>query len=139
MDTRKLVTAIAFSLFATTGFAQLVNLQEATPYKTAPSETGKQDLDSSNPVTDDITIYRTSGGINVVRWTTGKDQALEFLLQGSKDGVSFRVIKRVVATTSNTDLNIYEASDESGKGYTQFRVIHISTTGNYYSKSVSSR
>ena len=133
MGTRKLITTFAFMLLTATGFAQPDSF--AGPI-TGPSSV-QNDLHTSEYGKDDIRTFKNKEGNHIIRWNSSNRHALEFLLQGSIDGTNFRAIKRIIATSSGTGINSYEATVKGGKGYTHFRVIYINQTSNAYSKVVS--
>jgi hypothetical protein len=120
-------------LFTATGFAQLGSF---TGTLTGPSS-AQNYVHTSEYGADEIRTYKNKEGNHIIRWNSKNGQTLEFLLQGSVDGTNFRAIKRIIATSSGTGINSYEATVKGGKGYTHFRVIYINQASNSYSKVVS--
>ncbi len=118
MDTRKLITVLFFLLFTAPLFAQENNTPAVVISK------------------NDVTLFKNSKGHTVIQWKNSIQPALEFLVQASIDGGSFRAVKRIVAAPSNNN-NRYQTTDESGKNYKYYRILCIDVTGNYsYSKAV---
>jgi hypothetical protein len=120
-------------LFIATGFAQ--------PDSSAGTLTGPllayNYSHASEYGADEIRTYKNKEGNHIIRWNSRNGHTLEFLLQGSMDGTNFRAIKRIIATSSGTGINSYEATVKGDKGYTHFRLIYINQTSNAYSKVVS--
>ena len=119
MDTRKLITVIAFLFVATAGFAQ----------------TPQTKTNTFLSAVDEIMVHKNAYGKAVIEWSTESKPTLEFLVQGSVDGINFRAIKRVVASVDKAKKAAFQATDESDKGYVYFRIIAIDAAGHYsYSK-----
>jgi len=134
MDTRKLITVLALTLLSAACFA---NHTEQRELYSAPTLTR---LSQTDPSGDELKTYKNGNGATVVSWNAGKEQAMEFLLQGSTDGKNFRAIKRIEAAPLSSKHIRYESTDESDKGYTWFRIIRINAAGHFsYSKPVNAQ
>ncbi len=129
MDTRKLITVLAFTLSSAACFANDTEQRELYSAVTAPG------LLQADPSGDELKTSKNINGATVVSWNAGKEQAIEFVLQGSTDGKNFRAIRRIAAVPLSAEKIRYESTDESHRGYTWFRIIRINADGHFtYSK-----
>jgi len=123
MDTRKLFTALAFSLVSATCFAQ-----QAHPELVPPLPANYEAPAAATDVWNDISISKNEEGARVISWRIEGAQPLEFLLQASTDSKTYRAIKRIKATEETN----YEATDDSANNWRHFRVICIDVTGAFF-------
>ncbi|HVG11690.1 MAG TPA: hypothetical protein VM843_01750 [Flavisolibacter sp.] len=131
MDTRKLLAAFAFTCSSLTLFATAL-------YKPHVQPAYQSSIARLTLPAEDIVVYQDANGSNVVKWNAQGPADLEYLLQGSKDGKAFRLIKKITAATHAGANGHYEAIDDSGRGYVHFRIIRINKEGQVsYSKIVS--
>ena len=126
MDTKKLF--LAFLLFS---LSQCLAAQTTANDFAISTATTASDNFSWN-----ITVNKNASGSNVIQWNaTPENSAIEFLVQRSEDGESFKAFKRIVLSDTK---EIYEAEDKERKSKTYYRVIQINANNKWCYSAVAS-